>query len=150
MLPTVLHSAEWFLPVSQTSPGCPGPACPGPIFPDYSDAMKAEFCLGSVDPKCQLPTPNARQHVTLGQAAGEPQRMNLFLAERIAAAIGGLASASKEISGGSILTLSYYVSTPAVRVSVAVLGHKPPAPTRCLISLRRRFGRCLTVGHHHV
>ena len=79
--------------------------------------MKAEFCLGSVDPKCQLPTPNARQHVTLGQAAGEPQRMNLFLAERIAAAIGGLASASKEISSGSILTLSYYVSTPAVRVS---------------------------------
>ena len=115
----MLHSAEWFLPAPGTAPGCPGPACPGPIFADYSEAMEAEFCLGSTDPKCTLPTPNARQHVTLGQAAGEPQRMNLFLAERIAAAIGGLASASKEISRGNIMTLSYYVSTSTHAVHVS-------------------------------
>ena len=75
---TMLRTGEWDLPQPPPFDGWPT------LYGDYSEAQKNEFCQGSRDPDCRLPLPDARQSVTMAQADGEAQRMNLFMQEQLA------------------------------------------------------------------
>ena len=106
--PTMLATGEWDLPQPRPFDGLPT------LYGDYSEAQKNEFCEGTTDPGCHLPSPDERQSVTMGEAQGEPMRMNLFLQAQIAHGIAGLAQAAKEASNGSLFTMSYYGYDTAV------------------------------------
>ena len=105
---TALHTSEWFYPYSLPANKSQS------MYPDYSDAVSAAYCaqrggkpFGS---GCAPPLPGQRNTSAFGlhYADAESARFHLFLEDNIAAAIGDLANASKEVSGGKLLTMSFF------------------------------------------
>jgi hypothetical protein len=52
---TMLRTGEWDMPQPPPFDGFPT------MYADYSQAQQDEFCEGSRDPNCRLPTPDERQ-----------------------------------------------------------------------------------------
>ena len=57
-----------------------------------------------------MPLPQQRLKPALGNQFGDAQstKLNLWLSEKIVRAIGVLAQAAKEVSGGNLMTMTFY------------------------------------------
>jgi hypothetical protein len=114
--PCYLHTSEWFMP-GPNDLGIGGHS----KLSDYSDATRRRYCAEAAtgspgnrrstgDADCQLPLPSQRDTAALGNAFADAEttRLNLYYASAVAHAIETLASAAKRLSGGKLLTLSFY------------------------------------------
>ena len=83
---------------------------------DYSEDVRKSFCTRypptNSSERCTLPLPQQNAK-TLAQSTHEErlttQRFNMFMSDMRAEAIGALASEAKNVSGGSLLVISFYV-----------------------------------------
>jgi hypothetical protein len=101
--PLYLHTSEWFMP----GPDDDGGGWSSKLG-DYSAAMQARW--KDETGELAMPTPHQRVTAALGNQFGDAQstRLNLWLSQKIVSAILALAEAAKAVSGGKILTQTYY------------------------------------------
>jgi hypothetical protein len=101
--PMYLHTSEWFYP----GPGDAGSGYSSKLG-DYSAAMRARWTSETGEPT--MPTTRQRMTPGLGNQFGDAQstRLNLWLSQKVVSAILALAKAAKAVSGGKLLTLTYY------------------------------------------
>jgi hypothetical protein len=101
--PNYLHTSEWFMP----GPDDVGSGWSSKLG-DYSAAMQARFSAETGE--LAMPTPRQRVTPKLGNKFGDAQstRLNLWLSQKVVGAILALAEAAKVVSGGKLLTQTYY------------------------------------------
>eukprot|EP01046_Picozoa_sp_COSAG06_P034220 COSAG06_NODE_3567_length_5177_cov_13.422804_2_plen_240_part_00 len=84
---------------------------------DYSAVTEKRYCAetqggggGSSNSSCSMPLPSKRNTPRLGSAFAdvETTQLNLFFADTVAHAIETLATAAKKVSGGKLMTISFY------------------------------------------
>jgi hypothetical protein len=103
---TAMHTSEFFYAYDLTKGA--------EMYPDYSDAVATAYCAqrggAAFGHGCAPPLPAQRNASAFGLnfADEESAAFQLFLEDNIAAAIGDLANASKTVSGGKLLTLSFF------------------------------------------
>ena len=107
VFPCYLHTSEWFMP-GTSDIGMGGHS----KLSDYSPATERRFCAetGGGNSSCFLPPPSQRSAPGLGNAFADiaTTQLNLWTAGTVAHAIEALATAAKKLSGGKLMTMSFY------------------------------------------